>query len=42
MLKKTYLNELEVRKPFVVSVSQRGEEPRLHNPVYSLKLQTQA
>jgi hypothetical protein len=29
----TYLNELDDRKPLVVSITQRGEELRLHNPV---------
>jgi hypothetical protein len=29
----TYLNVLDVRKPLVVSVSQRSEELRLHNVV---------
>jgi hypothetical protein len=31
--KSTYLNELDVRKPLVVSVSQRNEELRLYNLV---------
>jgi hypothetical protein len=29
----TYLIELDVRKPFVVSISQRSEELRLYNLV---------
>jgi hypothetical protein len=29
----TYLNELDVRKPLVVFISQRSEELRLYNPV---------
>jgi hypothetical protein len=29
----TYLNELDVRKPLVVSISQRSEELRLYNLV---------
>ncbi len=32
-LKSTYLVELGVRKPLVVSISQRGEELRLYNLV---------
>ncbi len=31
--KSTYLNELDVRKPLVVSISQRIEELRLYNLV---------
>jgi hypothetical protein len=31
--KSTYLNELDVRKPLVVSISQRSEELRLYNLV---------
>jgi hypothetical protein len=31
--KSTYLNELDVRKPLVVSVSERSEELRLYNLV---------
>jgi hypothetical protein len=31
--KSTYLNELDVRKPLVVSLSQRNEEMRLYNLV---------
>jgi hypothetical protein len=31
--KSTYLNELDVRKPFVASISQRSEELRLYNLV---------
>jgi hypothetical protein len=31
--KSTYLIELDVRKPLVVSVSQRSEELRLYNLV---------
>jgi hypothetical protein len=27
----TYLNELDARKPLVVSISQKSEELRLHN-----------
>jgi hypothetical protein len=32
-LKSTYLIELNVRKSLVASISQRSEEPRLHNLV---------
>jgi hypothetical protein len=32
------LNELNVRKPLVVSVSQRSEELRLHNLVYNFSI----
>jgi hypothetical protein len=31
--KVTYLNELDVRKPLVVSISQRSEEQILYNLV---------
>jgi hypothetical protein len=31
--KSAYLNELDVRKPLVVSISQRSEELRLYNLV---------
>jgi hypothetical protein len=31
--KSTYLNELNVRKPLEVSISQRSEEMRLNNVV---------
>jgi hypothetical protein len=31
--KSSYLNELDIRKPLVVSVSQRSEERRLFNLV---------
>jgi hypothetical protein len=31
--KSTYLSELDVRKPLVVSISQRSEELRLYNRV---------
>jgi hypothetical protein len=31
--KSTYLNELDVRKPLVVSISQGSEELRLYNLV---------
>jgi hypothetical protein len=31
--KRTYLNELDVRKPLVVSISQRSEELSLYNQV---------
>jgi hypothetical protein len=31
--KSTYLNELNVRKPLVVSISQSSEELRLYNLV---------
>jgi hypothetical protein len=31
--KSTNLNELEIRKPLVVSISQRSEELRLYNLV---------
>jgi hypothetical protein len=31
--KRTYLNELDVRKPSVVSISQRSEELWLYNVV---------
>jgi hypothetical protein len=31
--KITYLNELDVRKPLVVSISHRSEELRLYNLV---------
>jgi electron transfer flavoprotein alpha/beta subunit len=31
--KSTYLNELDVRKPLVISISQRSEELRLYNLV---------
>jgi hypothetical protein len=32
------LNELDVRKPLVVSISQRSEELRLYNLVYNLTI----
>ncbi len=34
----TYQNELNVRKPLVVSISQRSEELRLHNLVQNLAI----
>jgi hypothetical protein len=34
----TYFNELDVRKPMVVSVRQRSEDLGLHNPVYILTI----
>ncbi len=36
--KSTYLNELAVRKPLVVSISQRSEELRLHNLVHNMTI----
>jgi hypothetical protein len=35
--KNTYLNELDVRKPLVQSISQKSEELRLYNLVWNLK-----
>jgi hypothetical protein len=34
----THLNELHVRKPLVVSISQRSEELRLDNLVFNLTI----
>ncbi len=34
--KSTYLNELDVRKPLVESISQRSEELRLNNPWFRI------
>jgi hypothetical protein len=34
--KITYMNELLVRKPLVISISQRSEELRLYNLVLNL------
>jgi hypothetical protein len=34
--KSTYLNELDVRKPLMVSMSQRSEELKLYNLVLNL------
>jgi electron transfer flavoprotein alpha/beta subunit len=33
-----YLNELDVKKPLVVSISQRSEEQRLYNLVKNLTI----
>jgi hypothetical protein len=38
MKKLYYLNELDVRKALVVSISQRSEELRLYNMVYILPI----
>jgi hypothetical protein len=36
--RSTYLNELDVRKPMMVSISQRSEELRLHYLVWNLTI----
>jgi hypothetical protein len=36
--KGTHLNELDVRKPLVVSTSQRSEELRIYNLVWNLTI----
>jgi hypothetical protein len=36
--KCAYLNELNVRKPLVVSISQRSEEQKLYNLVQNLTI----
>jgi hypothetical protein len=36
--KSTYLNELDVRKPWVISISQRSVELRLCNLDYNLTI----
>jgi hypothetical protein len=36
--KSIYLNELNVRKPLVVSISQRSEELRLYSLVLNLEI----